>query len=120
MGKSMSKESIKIFDRITAKLREVGKVNCGKLTADGYMPLSVENLSELYNQPGTWSLCHYGKMNGDLMRDPEMVFIRDDQGLRPIYFRNDYMGYEDSTPNTGMYDFARIWLKNIKEQGFLA
>src|ERR1051326_5919230 len=44
------------------------------------------------------SVAHYGKQNGDLMRDPEMLFETQGFGqeinLKPYYFRNDYAGVE--------------------------
>lgn len=80
------------------------------------------------------SIAHYGEQNGDLMRDPEMCFELGSAAgahLTPFYFRNDYLGVEQFSrtiegdnyvfdPN--LYDqherFARLWDKNLREQGF--
>jgi hypothetical protein len=95
--------------------------------ADGvFIPLSIEILDDK-----RISLCHYGESNGDLMRDPEMIFWKssDDQWF-PIYFRNDWAGVEefscheagrqlivdDIKQQNGQADFANIWLMNIKQQ----
>jgi len=54
---------------------------------------------------GTWSerpagdlRGHYGEQNGDLMRDPEMIFEAEESNeqlnLVPYYWRNDYAGVE--------------------------
>lgn len=44
------------------------------------------------------SVAHYGEQNGDLMRDPEMIFEAEGSGeqmnLVPYYRRNDYAGIE--------------------------
>lgn len=44
------------------------------------------------------SLCHYREQNGDLMRDPDMVFLLydlpDGAAAEPISFRNDYLAME--------------------------
>ncbi|HTU48883.1 MAG TPA: hypothetical protein VMF91_27725 [Bryobacteraceae bacterium] len=83
------------------------------------------------------SVAHYGEQNGDLMRDPEMCFELSHPplcslALSSFYFRNDYLGIEQWSRfvrdeqysiNTELYrqheDFARMWGKNIRAQGFL-
>ena len=118
-----------------------------KLTSDGFMPLTVEKLDDALLTPwgvGTsYSLCHYYEQNGDLMRDPEMVFIvadnrkeeRDFENLHiyPKMYQQDNLGiYEESITiefgeiksyirawQAAHASFAQQWLNNIKEQGFL-
>jgi len=110
-----------------------------KLTVDGYMPLSIEIISIPDNGPQLVAIAHTGVQNGDLMRDPEMVFQFHDHGdthyAEPISFRNDYMGmmqevyrYDDSGKATHvdprlkreLKAFARTWFKNLRDQGFLS
>ena len=81
-------------------------------------------------------VAHYGEQNGDLMRDPEMIFeveeTGDDLNLVPFYWRNDYVGIEQRS--AFMQDertllnaklrreqivFAGRWDKNLRAQGFL-
>ncbi|GHV10262.1 hypothetical protein FACS189485_23260 [Spirochaetia bacterium] len=90
-----------------------------------YTPLSIEIIEK--NQ---LSICHYGEQNGDLMRDPEMVFYKNTTGeYSPIYFRNDYLGIEefsvridgknitcDDTLQNEHTEFANLWIKNIAIQ----
>jgi hypothetical protein len=80
------------------------------------------------------SVCHYGEQNGDAMRDPEMCFELGLAGgghLNPFYFRNDYAGVEQWSRfiTDGHYayhvelhrqheEFARVWDKNLRSQGF--
>jgi hypothetical protein len=91
-----------------------------------FMRLAVERIWE-----DQISLCHYGEQNGDLMRDPEVVFVIEGSEAKPVYFRNDYAGVEESTvedlfgdvsvkPGTqkDLDSFVAMWWRNIKEQGF--
>jgi hypothetical protein len=90
-----------------------------------YQPLVIERIEE--NQ---LSLCHYGEMNGDPMRDPEMVFYRvDAKNWYPIYFRNDYIGQEifaakivgksieyHKKLQADQVSVAELWISNLIEQ----
>jgi hypothetical protein len=82
------------------------------------------------------SAAHYGEMNGDLIRDPEMCFELSERSggslaLDPYYWRNDYMGSEQWSRDlvNGQYVvlldlhklhelFAAVWDGNLKSQGF--
>jgi len=95
-----------------------------RLIVTGYMPLSLEYIGQSAEGNRLIAISHTGEQNGDLMRDPEMVFELHGQGMaEPLSFRNDYMGmmqevyrYDDS----GKKSFARTWFTNIKDQGFLS
>lgn len=110
-----------------------------RLTVNGYMPLAVENIGQSADGNRLVSVCHYGEQNGDLMRDPDMVFeihtYATPHMAEPLSFRNDYMGtmqevyrYDDSGKKThvnarlkqDLKSFARTWFKNLKDQGFLS
>lgn len=82
------------------------------------------------------SVAHYGEQNGDLMRDPEMIFEAEESGnemsLVPFYWRNDHARIEQYSASTEddrpVFDaklqrehtaFAHIWDANLKAQGFL-
>ena len=109
-----------------------------RLTVNGYMPLSVEDIGKSAEGNRLVSICHYGEQNGDLMRDPDMVFEfhqwPDALAAEPLFFRNDYMGinqevyrYNDIGKKThvntklkaDLKAFARTWFSNLKQQGFL-
>ena len=78
------------------------------------------------------TVCHYGKQNGDAMRDPEMLFEMGRWGsLNPYYWRNDYVAIEQWSRfirdahycyHTELHKqheaFAKTWDKNLREQGF--
>ena len=93
-----------------------------------FLPLTIEIILE-----NAISICHYKELNGDLMRNPEMCFWKDDNGdYFPYYFRNDYVAYEDiageiegsklivfnEKQQLGQIEFAKVWLDNINYQQF--
>lgn len=108
-----------------------------RITVDGYMPLSVEEIGIDGEGHRLVSLCQYGEQNGDLMRNPDIVFMfqHDQHGFlaEPLSFRNDYLGldqevyrYDETGKHTHLdtklkghlKEFAQIWFANLKEQGF--
>ena len=109
------------------------------LTVNGYMPLSVEDIGQSTDGHRLIAISHYGEQQGDLMRDPEMIVeihtSASPDMADPLSFRNDDMGlmqevyrYDDSGKKTHvntrlkqeLTPFAKIWLKNLKDQGFLS
>ena len=124
------------FATILAQL--LGTDTAVRIRVDSYMPLSIEAIGTSADGNRLISLCHYGEQNGDLMRDPEMVFeihtYAAPDMAEPLSFRNDYMGlmqevyrYDDSGKKTHvntrlkqeLKSFARTWFQNLKDQGFL-
>jgi len=110
-----------------------------RIRVDGYMPLSIEAIGASAAGNRLISICHYGEQNGDLMRDPDMVFelyIHGDiSAAEPLSFQNDYMGllqevyrYDESGQKThvdtrlkaDLKSFARTWFRNLREQGFFS
>ena len=119
-------------------LQLLGPNTAIRITSDGYMPLSIEDIGHSPDGFRQISLCHYGEQNGDLMRDPEMVFELFTHGelsaAEPLSFQNDYMGlfqevyrYDEAGKKTHvntrlraeLKSFARTWFSNMREQGFL-
>lgn len=112
-------------------------VNAGfsiRCKSSGFMDLTVERLgtSDCYGNP-VFSITHYGKMNGDAMRDPDMTFSvnKNTETIIPLTFQNDYMGVYQQVfvqrNGKQMYcvsllreldNFLWLWLKNINDQGF--
>ncbi len=119
------------MDQYKANFRDLTKLIGAKdylrIENNPYLPLVVEKL----DGQSLISLCHYGVQNGDLMRDPEVVFKIEKETAKPVYYRNDYAGFEHATIEEQFGDvpvkpglqksldsFCRMWWKNIKEQGF--
>jgi len=142
--KQLNEQATRIFCRLLKKLE--GE-QLSKLYSEGFMPLSMERLEENILTPEgvgtTYSLCHYYKLNGDVMRDPEMVFIvvdnrKDEKDMESVHiypqlYQVDSLGlYEESTRiengqiksfhKTWLFAhcvFANKWLCNIQMQGFI-
>jgi hypothetical protein len=110
-----------------------------KIEAAGFMPLCIEVIGVGPNSLPLVSVAHYGEQNGDLMRDPDMVFevgdLREPDDLAywsPISFRNAYVGLDQTAvwnedgrilarPKLvkELATFARQWDRNLKAQGFV-
>ena len=122
----------KVNDESKAVLNELW--NLAKSYNDNYkldndstfMPLVIEITEE-----SVISLCHYGEQYGDLMRDPEMLFYKNENGdYIPYYYRNDYAGIEEFVGEVLNNKFSMInefkqfqqarfadtWMLNIKYQ----
>lgn len=108
-----------------------------------YMDLVIEGIGAAPDGRQLVSVAHYGELNGDLMRDPEMVFAVSREHTTngrykswrwlPTYFRNDYAGVENISVEIvspikvikwvdivrDQRAFARTWDVNIREQGFI-
>ena len=130
---------MKIYQHFATVLTTfLGTDRAVRLTVPGFMPLSVEDIGQSGDGNRLISICHYGEQNGDLMRDPEMVFELFTHGeasaAEPLSFQNDYMGlfqevyrYDESGKKTHvktrlkaeLKSFARTWFTNLKDQGFL-
>jgi hypothetical protein len=107
-----------------------------RLENEPYMRLVIEYVGTGPRGLPLISVCHYGEQNGDAMRDPDMVFEVDFEtstGWGPVSFRNDYAGMNEEAvwvADNGdvmirpalvkeLKQFARIWDRNLQEQGFL-
>lgn len=69
-----------------------------RFTSGELMPLVVENLGYTVHGGQVYSVTHYGELNGDLMRDPDLTLsVNHASGtVDPLIFQNDYMGrYEE-------------------------
>ncbi len=126
--KALSPSASKVFFRLTEGLENpCNGENSSRIidNTPGFMPVHVERIEEW----DYYSIAHYGKQNGDLMRDPEMVFHVDHGNAYPIYWRNDYVGIEQFSAvlKNDLWEvkpkqqadhakFADSWMQNIKEQ----
>ncbi len=118
-------------------LKLLGDATAVRITSDGFMPLSIEDIGLDPEGRRQIAISHTAVQNGDLMRDPEMVFVFFYLGeflaAEPISFRNDFMGmmqevyqYDDSGKRTHVHprlkadlkSFARMWFRNLRQQGF--
>ena len=99
-------------------------------TDGSFMPVSVEEILN-NNKYMIVSVAHYYAQNGDLMADPEMLFIYNKamKAYIPGYFKQEGVLEEESIiiengEIKGYYakmqsdhtSFANMWLRNIKNQ----
>jgi hypothetical protein len=95
-----------------------------------FMVLHVECIGKC-NLGHIFSLAHYYTQHGDLMRDPEMLFIKaEDGGYYPAEIWQDAVNSHgvgiqiengdavsiDETEQADLTVFAEVWLKNIRVQ----
>lgn len=120
-----------------ALLTLLGSDTAVRIKVNGYMPLSIEVIGTSAAGNRLIAISHTGEQNGDLMRDPEMVFelfAHDEaSAAEPLSFQNDYMGllqevyrYDETGKKTHvntrlkaeLKSFARTWFANMRNQGF--
>ena len=127
---------MKTLDRRAAEIfRSMLALQTTKIdNSDGtYMPVYIELIGRI-DKYDFFSLAHYGRQNGDAMRDPEMIIAlhKESQQFVPYYYRNDYMGMEQYSArwtDEGVLlnrrlqadhtTFANQWLRNIATQQHL-
>jgi hypothetical protein len=129
--KAINQRAKKVMDLLTANWDSVGNGRKIDNTEGTFMPVHVELIREC-NLGQIYSITHYYEQNGDLMRDPDMEFIKGGDGeYYPISFWQDSPLKRDEALEWGEDDeiskikpklqaelvtFANMWMKNIKEQ----
>lgn len=141
----LNPEAFAVFQAVAHQAVAEGGNKTIDNTEGAYMPLHVEILQTEERQTANsrWthrlvSLAHYGELNGDLMKDPDMVFLWHEEPEAPerawavpVEYQNDYAAfyqqavkYDPSLQLLGvrpkvcreLVDFSDLWMKNIKEQ----
>lgn len=132
--KAVNKSAAQVLDLLTEGLQEEGDRNKTD-NRPGYMAVVVELIeSSPAGSYELFSVTHYYRQNGDLMRDPEMIFFKSFNGqYYPVYYRQDSLGVEQESVvfmgrdsikafypkmQAGQAAFANIWMRNIKLQQF--
>lgn len=120
----VNKKAAAVLEKLTqgleyAKGRKID--NC-----DGvFMAVHVDRIGD-----DLYSVAHYGKQNGDLMADPDVVFWRRDDGWFPVEITQHYLGrYErllwvekgevvQWKPRSyrDVKVFCGTWMENIRHQ----
>lgn len=130
--KPLSPKAYQIFKAL-ADMARADEDHATKLDRSEFMPVYIEIVYEVSGSEEQISIAHYGEENGDLMRDPEMIFFHDRKEGKAyaMNYRNDYGGTwevsikegEDGRPSMVNQarqrrhtEFAELWLKNIKSQ----
>src|SRR5262245_32959183 len=104
-----------------------------RLEVLGFLRLVIEHIGAGPRGGELVSVAHYGEQNGDLMRDPEIVFEVAARTWYPVSVQMDYVGSYREAVSVGedgkvyvcpawvreIQAFARIWDRNLKHQGFV-
>jgi hypothetical protein len=119
-----------IFRKLTDGLRKVGDHRKWDNANGTFMAACVEIIGRTGLGPLV-SVAHYYEQNGDLMRDPDVVFvIGADQHVYPISYRQDGLGIDQEAAymedgqwkvkakmQADICDFCNdTWFPNINEQ----
>jgi len=133
--KNLNKTATKVFEALIEGMNEIGAHRKIDNSEGCYMPVVVEIVGGRKGLVMVVSIAHYFEQNGDQMRDPEMLFIWNEQRkiAYPVSFRQDSLGIDryamsDFDEYTGTWmkfyprmqadhtAFANTWMKNIKAQ----
>jgi hypothetical protein len=122
--KKVNQQARKVLDKLTKGLDNPGD-NRKVANDDNYMPVSVEHVGTAAEGP-MFSVAHYFEQNGDLMADPEMVFLKGfDDNYYPLHYQNGGFFQQAWDVAKGMFwaragreqaTFAGVWMKNINYQ----
>jgi hypothetical protein len=130
MMKHLTGSSEVIFHKLTEGLKKVGDHRKWDNANGAFMAVCVEIIGRTGLGPLV-SIAHYYEQNGDLMRDPDVVFlVGADQEVYPISYRQDNLciDHEAAVLKNGQWQVhARLqshiccfcndtWLPNINEQ----
>jgi hypothetical protein len=125
----LSPQATAVMDTLTAGM-SVGSHTKIDNAEGTFMALHVECIGECNLGP-IFSLAHYYEQHGDLMRDPEMLFIHaEDGGYYAAEIWQDAVNSHDvgvliedglavsidETEQADLTVFAEVWLKNIRVQ----
>ena len=121
----VGKSAAAILDELTRDLPVGGsrKVDRGF----GFMAVHVECLHET-KLGSLFSVAHYFESNGDLVADPDVVFLRRPEGWAPISYRDsiahcvvarlldDGLVEANERGQRVLVRFCQVWLMNIRTQ----
>ena len=128
--KPINQRAKKVMDVLTQSIDKIGDHKKIDNAKGAFMAVHVEHVNTC-NLGQIFSITHYYEQNGDLMRDPDMEFIKGGDGeYYPISFwqdaplkRDDAVEWKDSKVSgikpklqAALVTFANSWMRNIKEQ----
>ena len=128
--KAINKTAKKVMDKLTESIKGAKMETKIDNTNGTFMAVHVERVGRCDMGP-VFSIAHYYEQEGDKMRDPDMEFIKGEDGeYYPTSFwqdsplvRDDAVEWEDSKVSgirpklqAKLATFANMWMKNIKEQ----
>jgi hypothetical protein len=130
--KHLTIEGKKIMDILTDGVNDYDQARkIQNNPSKSIMAVHVEMINKIKQGP-IFSIAHYYEQNGDLMKDPDMTFLRRADGeYYPLSYQQDGLGiYQDAIAwddqgdikgfrakmQADMVSFANGWMENIKDQ----
>ena len=125
--KAVSKSSGRILDALTRNL-ELGEARKVDNAPGAYMAVHVDHVEDTALGPA-FAVAHYYEQGGDLIPDPDVVFLRALDGRwYPLAFQNS-LGYRRAAEvradgevmvhparQRDLASFSNMWVRNIREQ----
>lgn len=122
--KPVNKKAAAVLAKLTQGLEFGGHRKIDN-TNGTFMPVSVDRIGE-----DLFAVAHYGKQNGDLMADPDVVFWKRPDGWFPVEITQAYLGRYSKVlyvekgevvkwQPRAYHDlkvFCGTWMQNIKHQ----
>ena len=97
---------------------DISKTGNYKLKSGGFMDLTVEIWHADNGKTTVVSMCHYGEQNGDLMKDPDILFqVAKDGVIKYLEYQNDYAGYYSENHKEAKDFMEETWIPNLIGQG---
>lgn len=127
---SVSKSAKQVLDTFTEGLTTLGAATKLDNAPGVFMALHVECIGQV-NEGKLYSVAHYYEQNGDLIRDPDIVFLKDSEAnYYLVSYQQDGLGiYQEAVifeadtikgirPKTqrDIASFCTLWMNNIREQ----
>ena len=130
--KPLGNRALPVFRAITDGIAKVGDHRKIDETDGAFMPVCVEGVGTTPQGGLIVSIAHYYEQNGDLMADPEILFVvARDEYVFPISYRQDGLGinreyvrwegekvFWNLKAQNDLATFCNTWMKNIKDQQF--
>ena len=128
--KAINQQAKKVMDTLTGYLEGTDGHSKIDNTEGTFMSVHIECLNKC-SLGQIYSVAHYYEQNGDMMRDPDMEFVKGGDGeYYPISFwqdappvRDEPLTWKDgemiayhAKRQAALVSFANIWMRNIKEQ----
>lgn len=128
--KAINQKARRVMDTLTENMETIGDHRKIDNAEGTFMPVHVECIGRC-NYGLLYSIAHYYEQNGDMVCDPDMVFIKaeTDGNYYPVSFEQGGLIHKEAViikdgKVTSFFDgeqrdetaFANVWMQNIKEQ----
>lgn len=106
------KEVLKAFS--VPSVAEMEANESYSVTVEGFEDLTIEKIGD-----GRLSVGQFYQRRGDLMSDPEVVFVVEDGEWRPVRYTQHPLVHQHDEHGIDLDGFLSTWDRNLREQGFV-